>query len=124
MTPDLRRFLEGYGDAFNRLDPVAVARHYAVPSVMATNEACAVWSDDEQILRNMEALCAHYRAQGFETATFVPDAVIDQRPRHAVVNLRWTVCYRGAESRSFHTTYNLRRETDGWRILVCTAYEE
>ena len=41
----VRRFLESYRDAFDRLDPDAIAAHFCVPSVMAMNAGYTVWDD-------------------------------------------------------------------------------
>src|SRR5262245_12814501 len=125
MRTDLQRFFELYREAFNRLDPAAISRHFCVPSMMTTPGGYVVWHDARQIHANMVALCEHYRAHGFVAAEFEQRGFIDQRPDHAVVDLRWTIQRDGGRpSSSFHTGYNLRREEGEWRVLLCTAYEE
>jgi hypothetical protein len=125
MGSELQRFFESYRESFNRLDPDAITCHFWVPSMITSSRGFAVWTDVEQIRGNMVALCAHYRSNGFVSAEFDVGAVIDQPPDHAVADLQWTI-YRdnGRPSSTFRTGYNLRRESDAWRVLVCTAYDE
>ena len=43
----------------------------------------------------------------------------------AVADVEWTIeRQRNLEPWRFRTTYNLRRTEGGWRVLLCTAYEE
>ena len=46
--------------------------------------------------------------------------------RHSVlVDVLWRIeRARAAEPQRFHTAYNLVRQEEGWRVLLCTAYEE
>ena len=47
------------------------------------------------------------------------------RSDFAIADLGWTVQRTGGQAPwSFHTTYNLARTPAGWRILLCTAYQE
>jgi len=125
MRADLRRFFELYREAFNRLDAEAISQHFCVPSMITTPVSYAIWADARQIHANMVALCEHYRTRGFVAAEFEQRGFIDQPPNHAVVDLQWTI-HRGGRlpSSNFRTGYNLRRESSGWRVLLCTAYEE
>src|SRR5262245_42926893 len=91
MRDDLRRFFESYRDAFNRLDAAAISGHFCLPSMIATRAGTTVWTDADQILANMVALCAHYRAHDFVSAAFEPRAFVDQPPDHAVVDVEWTI---------------------------------
>jgi hypothetical protein len=125
MRADLRRFFELYRDAFNRLDPEAIARLFSVPSMITSPLGSVVWNEAGQIHANMVALCERYRSHGFAAAEFAARDLIEQPPDHAVVDLEWTIHRSGGRpSRSFRTGYNLRREPQGWRIVLCTAYEE
>ena len=125
MRADLRRFFELYRDAFNRLDPEAISQLFCVPSMITSPLGSVVWTEAGQIQANMVALCERYRADGFAAAEFAARGCIDQPPDHAVVDLEWTIHRGGGRpSRSFRTGYNLSREAEGWRIVLCTAYEE
>ena len=125
VQAELQRFFASYREAFNRLDPEAISRHFCVPSVMTSHAGDAIWADASQIRANMVALCEHYRTHGFVAAEFELRAFIDQPPDHAVADLQWTIRRSGARPSSrFRTGYNLRRESSGWRVLLCTAYEE
>jgi hypothetical protein len=73
----------------------------------------------------VSSLCALYRANGYKRARFEPNHFISQGTDFAVADVAWTIEREaGAEPWHFHTTYNLRRFADGWRVVVCTAYEE
>jgi hypothetical protein len=73
----------------------------------------------------MVALCKLYADQGFAATDYVPAAFIRQGSDFAIADLCWTVQRTGGQAPwSFHTTYNLARTPVGWRILLCTAYQE
>lgn len=125
MPPEIRTFFNLYRDAFNRLDGDAVARLYAVPSGIVSAGGHTHWASFEPIAANMAALCKLYADQGFAATDYVPHAFIAQGSDFAIADLRWTVRRTGGrEPWGFHTTYNLVRTGGGWRILLCTAYEE
>jgi len=124
MISDVQRFFDAYRDAFNRLDPVAIAAHFAVPSMLTSTGGDALWTDAAQIQRNMVVLCDRYRAAGFVAARYEPLHDLDLPPDHVVAHLRWTVERRDLPPWSFRTGYHLRRRAETWRILLCIAYEE
>jgi hypothetical protein len=54
-----------------------------------------------------------------------PNHFISQGTDFAVADVAWTIEREaGAEPWHFNTTYNLRRTAEGWRVVLCTAYEE
>lgn len=125
MPPDIRAFFDRYRNAFNRLDGEAVARLYAVPSGIVSAGGYTHWTSFEPIVANMVALCRLYADNGFGATAYVPAAFIEQGSDFAVADLSWTIERTGGrEPWRFHTTYNLARTAEGWRILLCTAYEE
>ena len=125
MPRDVTDFFEQYRDAFNRLDSDAIANLFCVPSGIVSDDGLTAWQSREPIVENMVALCALYRANGYKQADFQPSRFIAQGADFAVADVAWTIEREaGAEPWHFHTTYNLRRTTEGWRIVLCTAYEE
>lgn len=125
MTADIREFLERYCAAFNRLDGEAVARLFAVPSGIASDKGYTHWDSFEPVRDNMVALCELYRANGFSSARFEEAAFLAQGENQAVVDLSWHIDrVDGQTPWRFNTTYNLIRTAEGWRVLLCTAYEE
>lgn len=125
MPPDIRAFFDRYRDAFNRLDGEAVARLYAVPAGIVSAGGYTHWTSFEPIVANMVALCRLYADNGFSATAYVPAAFIEQGSDFAVADLAWTIERTGGQAPwRFHTTYNLARTAEGWRILLCTAYEE
>lgn len=125
MTAEIHRFFEEYRDAFDALDGDAIARLYAVPSGLVTAEGYVHWPAFDPIRRNMTELCRRYREHGYVAARFEPAAFLPQGEDFAVVDLRWHIERdAGGAPWRFHTTYNLRRTSAGWRVLLATAYEE
>jgi ketosteroid isomerase-like protein len=125
MPRDVVEFFEQYRDAFDRLDGAAIAELYCVPSAIVSDRGLTTWQSREPIAENMVALCTLYRSNGYKRARFEPHHFISQGSAFAVADVAWTIEREaGAEPWRFHTTYNLRRTADGWRVLLCTAYEE
>ena len=125
MNPEIRTFLESYRDAFNRLDGKAVASLYAIPSGIVTDRGYVHWPSRQPIIENMNALCQLYQDNGFTAASYEVASFIDQGTDFAVIDLSWTIQRsHGQEPWRFNTTYNLIRSPEGWRVLLCTAYQE
>jgi len=124
VRDEVERFFARYRAAFDRLEASAIADLYDVPSMLTTNDGTLLWTTRDAILRNMVALCDHYRATGFRAATYEVLSVAEQLPIHAFTEVRWTIDhFPPATPTTFRTSYNLRRTHD-WHVLLCTAYEE
>jgi hypothetical protein len=125
LSDGLHAFFDSYREAFERLDADAIAQHYHVPSMLIDGDACLIWTTGDQVLAKMRALTEHYRADGFERANFEPRNVIRPHRDSAIVDLAWVIDRAGhLAKRQFGTAYNLKRNEHGWRITVCTAYQE
>ena len=125
MPEDIRAFFEQYRDAFDRLDGEAVARLFAVPSGIASDSHYTHWPGFEPIRENMVALCRQYRQNGYASAAFTPVAFLAQGEHFCVADISWNISRTAnQEPWRFNTTYNLMRTSDGWRVLLCTAYSE
>ncbi len=125
MPRDVSNFFEQYRDAFDRLDGDAIADLFCVPSGIVSDRGLTAWQSREPIVENMVALCALYRKNGYKCAHFEPNHFISQGSDFAVADIEWTIEREAdAEPWHFHTTYNLRRTDAGWRVVLCTAYEE
>jgi hypothetical protein len=107
MQDEIERFLRSYRDAYNRLDPGGIAAHVALPSLLVARD-CVLWTTREQVQSNMEGLVR----------------LMMQGPDDAVADVLWTIRRGAAAPWRFHTGYNLHRTAEGWRILLCTAYDE
>lgn len=125
MPPEIRAFFDSYREAFNRLDGEAVARLYAVPSGIVSDRGYTHWSSFEPIAENMVALCKLYAENGFASTVYQLAAFIGQGEHNAIADLSWTVeRTNGQEPWRFNTTYSVMRTVEGWRVLLCTAYQE
>jgi hypothetical protein len=125
MPRDITDFFEHYRDSFNSLDGDAIADLFCIPSGIVTDRGLTTWQSREAIAENMIALCALYKANGYKQARFEPSHFIAQGADFAVADIAWTIEREAdAEPWRFHTTYNLHRTSEGWRVVLCTAYEE
>ncbi len=125
MTPDLQAFLERYRDAFNALDGDAVASLYAEPAAISQEGRVTHWPERASVASNMRALCELYRGRGFVSAAFELQQALPLGEHDAVLDLRWSITWAGSEPAwHFSTAYHLTRTPEGWRVLLCTAYDE
>lgn len=125
MPRDIEAFFIRYRDAFNALDGEAVARLYAEPSGIAQDAVYTHWPSRQAVAENMQRMCALYRQKGFVRADFQPQRFIDQGEHHAFADLHWTIGMDAGQAPwQFRTSYNLVRTSEGWRVLLCTAYSE
>lgn len=121
----LRDFFDRYRAAFDRLDGAAVAALYALPSAIAQDGRLTLWTERDAVEANMTALCALYRERGWRGARYEVAQWLPQGDAYAVADLRWHIDWAGdTPPWTFHTTYNLVRGDAGWRVLLCTAYDE
>jgi hypothetical protein len=126
---ETQAFFGRYRDAFDRLDGDAVADLWHAPGGIADSRGgvgrLTWWDDDAAMRANHRALCAVYRASGFDHCAF---EIVQQRALgadHAWACLRWTLWRAdGSLLQHFHTGYQLLRTAAGPRVLLATAFEE
>jgi hypothetical protein len=125
LPPDIGRFCDAYRDAFNQQDGSKIAQLYHVPSGIAHDGGYTHWPTFEAIRDNMVALCRQYQQGGYAVASHVPLALVAQGDNFAFVTLAWTITRHADQPPwQFNTAYNLARTAAGWRVLLCTAYDE
>jgi hypothetical protein len=122
---EIRAFFDSYRDAFDRLDGDALAAHFAVPSGIVSDGAYVHWLSLKSVRENMRALCKQYADNGYVSARYEPATFLELGDDCAIADIVWTIsCTKGREPWRFNTTYNLLRTREGWRVLLCTAYQE
>jgi hypothetical protein len=124
MPAEIRRFLESYRDAFNRLDGRAVSVHYDLPAMIVHAGGNGVFGDAAALDANNIALCAHYAADGFVRADFVPRSFVAQGADFCVADVAWAITRDRKPPRQFNTSYALARRAGQWKVACVTAYEE
>jgi hypothetical protein len=124
MPIEIRAFFDAYCGAFNALNGERVASLYAQPSAIAQAGEFTVWQKHSDAAANMRALCEQYASRGYRGATFEPRHFFMQGENYAVADLNWCVAWAEEPPWEFRTTYNLVRTSEGWRVLLCTAYQE
>ncbi len=128
---EVERFFETYRDHFNRLDGDAVADTWHTQSGIAHGAragdfaAYTMWSSDEPMRANMNALCDVYRSNDFSRADFEIGAHESMGAHHAFAVVQWTLMRNdGSLLQSFKTGYNLTRTDQGVRVILATQFEE
>ena len=123
-TP-VRSYFEHYRDAFNALDGHAVAALWHTPSGIAQDGHVTWWADHQLMRDNFAALCEVYRRAGFARTDFELKAVHLLGPQFAWADVQWTIWRNdGTVLQRFDTAYHLIHTEAGWRVLLCTAYQE
>jgi hypothetical protein len=72
----------------------------------------------------MNALCSLYMTRGYKSASWQPRSFIQQGEQYAVADIQWCIEWDQEPPWLFATTYNLVCTVQGWKVLLCTAYEE
>jgi hypothetical protein len=126
VTPlALQKFFSAYRDAFNSLNGDAVAELWHVPSGIAQGGGVTWWAEMPPIRDNFAALCESYRQVGFERTDFDLKAAHQLGPQFAWADVQWTIWRAdGTVLQRFGTAYQLILTPTGWRVLLCTAYQE
>jgi len=125
LPDDIRDFFDRYREAFDRMDGDAIAALYSVPSGIVSDGVYLHWPSAAPIRENMRALCELYSDNGYSRALYAAAAFLPQGSDNAIADVVWTIERRGERAAwRFNTTYNLLRTPDGWRVLLCTAYQE
>lgn len=125
MITEIQQFLNRYCDAFNSLNGESIAKLYAIPSGIVFGKEYTHWPTFNHIAENMAALCKQYEEHGFCSASYELATFFRQGEHSVVADLSWTIKRTsGLEPWCFNTTYNLLHTSEGWRVLLCTAYEE
>ena len=122
---EIHNLLDRYRDAFNSLDSESIAKLYAIPSGIVSGKEYTHWPTFKHIAENMHALCKQYAEHGFCSVSYELNAFLQQGEYSAVADLSWGIKRSdGLEPWCFNTTYNLLNTSEGWRVLLCTTYEE
>ncbi|WP_156939108.1 hypothetical protein [Deefgea rivuli] len=122
---EILQFFNAYCAAYNQLDSSRIAEHFALPSGIAQQGQYFHFTENAALLNNMQALCEHYRQDGFVNADYQISTFLPQGQYHCVVDIVWTITRAKPQlPTQFQTTYNLIWHKSGWRIQLCTAYQE
>ncbi|MCX7207653.1 MAG: hypothetical protein NT086_17070 [Proteobacteria bacterium] len=123
-SADIEQFFNAYCLAYNQQDSLAIANLFAKPSGIAQQGTYTHFSSSADTAKNMHELCQWYAEQGFLQASFKINHLFLQGTQHAIADINWQIERKQQAPWQFHTTYNLIKTSQGWLILLCTAYEE
>jgi hypothetical protein len=121
---EIEQFFNTYCLAYNQLNSQSIAQLFAEPSGIAQQGQYTHFSSPNATTSNMQALCQWYAEQGFLKASFKINQLFLQGTQHAIADIDWQIERKQQAPWQFHTTYNLIKTSQGWLILLCTAYEE
>ncbi|MDW5417167.1 MULTISPECIES: hypothetical protein [unclassified Iodobacter] len=121
---EIEQFFNSYCLAYNQQNSLSIAALFAMPSGIAQHGQYTHFSSPDATANNMQELCQWYTEQGFLKASFKINQLFLQGTQHAIVDIDWQIERKQPAPWQFHTTYNLIQTPQGWRILLCTAYEE
>lgn len=125
IPTQILQFFNSYCTAYNQLDSSRITEHFALPSGIAQQGKYFHFTENEALLDNMLALCEHYRQDGFVSADYQVSTLLPQGQQHCIVDIAWTITRaKPKQPTQFQTTYNLIQLESGWRIQLCTAYQE
>jgi hypothetical protein len=129
MTTNAQAFFEAYRDAFRALDGAAVARCYAEPSGISQDGVYTHWANRAAVQANMDALCQLYRERGLAGVAFELRQVLPLGSHALFADVHWRIDWAGDDTGvkapwHFGTAYHLMRTPEGWKVLLCTAYDE
>lgn len=121
----IMQFFDAYCAAYNQLDSPLIAQHFSLPSGIAQQGQYFHFTEHQALLNNMQALCEHYRQDGFVSADYQISTFLPQGQHHCIADVAWTMTRTAPQlPTQFQTTYNLILQESGWRIQLCTAYQE
>ncbi|AMC36514.1 hypothetical protein [Janthinobacterium sp. B9-8] len=121
---EIEQFFNTYCLAYNQQNSPNIARVFAVPSGIAQHGQYTHFPSPDSTASNMQKLCQWYAEHGFLKASFKINQLFLQGAQHAIADINWQIERKQQAPWQFHTTYNLIKTSQGWLILLCTAYEE
>lgn len=125
VPQDMADWLVEYTAAFNALDGDAVADLYAEPCQIVQGGRVEHWPERAAVAANMRALCAQYREHGYEYAHAEIRHCREFGEMAALLDVHWRIARSGnLPPWEFNTAYHLLKTAAGWKVLLCTAYEE
>jgi ketosteroid isomerase-like protein len=123
-TGEALDFFRHYAQAFQSLDPNAVARHFHEPSLLITPQGVFALATAGDVERAYERIMADMPARGYAGTEF---SSLDERQLSddlAVVTGTGTwKKATGEPFMPFGLTYTLRRAEGAWRIVVAAIYK-
>jgi ketosteroid isomerase-like protein len=113
-----------YAQAFQSLDPKAVAQHFNRPSLLIAPQRVLAFSTAADVEQAYAHVMAELPARGYSRTEFSP--LVERRLSEdlAVVTGRgvWKTA-TGDELSHFGLTYTLRRSGEAWHIVVAAIHE-
>jgi hypothetical protein len=117
-------FFAWYSERYVALDVDAVCGVYETP-LLAVRDGIALYLADRQAVRaHLAAVMADYAMSGAVRADIASLDAKPLGPSAAIATVHWFLGDgRGTLMEDFHTTYQLLRAGDAWRILSYTNHD-
>jgi hypothetical protein len=120
---ELRSFFQSYGDAFLGT-PADIAAFYATPCITARQGQVRLNLTRADVEAFFTDALARYRAQGSAAGDIKTFASTPLGANSIAATIKWA--YKdssGSVLWEWTFTYNLYRESDGWKILLQTLHD-
>ena len=119
---EIRKFLAGYGAAWDALDVEAIVAHYALPQIIVAGGRTTFIETEDEVRAGIETLCQLYEDRGVAGATLEVEAV-ETLPDHAArATVRWRLKdAAGTERLTYLAPYTIVEDDDG--VLAIVAFD-
>jgi ketosteroid isomerase-like protein len=123
-TRDAIEAFRSYVRAFGALDPARIAAHFSEPALMIAHGEVSALPTRAAVEQTYKRVLAYLPARGYDRTEL---SSLAELPLSADVSLVtgagvWKTA-AGEDLMRFGMTYTLRRERDGWRIVVAIIHD-
>ena len=113
-----------YAQAFQSLDPVAVARHFHIPSLMITPQGVLAFASGADVEQAYGRVMADLPARGYAGTEF--SELVERKLGDDLAAVTGGGAWKtatGEEFSPFGMTYMFRRAGDTWRIVLAAIHD-
>lgn len=119
---EVRKFLAGYGEAWDAFDADAIGAHYALPQIIVQGGRTTFLESEDEIASGLTSLIELYRERGVEHAALEIETIEPLPDNAARAMVRWRLTdAAGAELLSYPATYTIVEDDDG--VLAIVAFD-
>lgn len=117
-------YFASYAACYDTFDAERLAKFFFAPTLMVKNGSVVALSTPDEILNHLKGLLASYKEHGYKKGNVAGIHIESMGAWSAAVTVHWSIDHvNGSVLRDFHSTYNLFRKDDDWKILVTTNHD-
>ena len=124
MANELQDFLANYAKAYQSYDRDRVAELFSIPCIFYLKNETTLLENQDRLESFLDSGLRAYREHG--CVHFNASLLSGRRigPRFALIDVEWSPTDAdGKRAMHFQTTYNLVKETSGWKVAVITRHD-